>query len=79
MGHHLDLLIMSGFLTSLHAGKFFVIFCPLLIFFQKNLFQKFFLEILSRVSNSLDPDRARQNVGPDLDQNCLQRLSAVKS
>ena len=29
-----------------------------------------------RVSNSLDPDQARQNVGPDLGQICLQRLSA---
>ena len=28
------------------------------------------------MSNSLDPDRARQNVGPDLVPNCLQRLSA---
>ena len=26
------------------------------------------------VSNSLDPDQARQNVGPDLGQNCLQWL-----
>ena len=29
-----------------------------------------------RVSNSLDPDQARCFVGPDLDPNCLQRLSA---
>ena len=29
-----------------------------------------------QVSNSLDPDQARQNVGPDLDPNCLQGLSA---
>ena len=29
-----------------------------------------------RVSNSLDPDQARQYVGPDLGPNCLQRLSA---
>ena len=29
-----------------------------------------------RVSNSLDPDQARHFVGPDLDSNCLQRLSA---
>ena len=29
-----------------------------------------------RVSNSLDPDQARHFVGPDLDPNCLQRLSA---
>ena len=28
-------------------------------------------------TNSLDPDQARQNVGPDLDPNCLQRLSAA--
>ena len=28
------------------------------------------------MSNSLDPDQARQNVGPCLDPNCLQRLSA---
>ena len=29
-----------------------------------------------RVSNSLKPDQAGQNVGPDLDQNCMERLSA---
>ena len=29
-----------------------------------------------RVSNSLDPDQARQNVVPDLGINCLQKLSA---
>ena len=29
-----------------------------------------------RVSNSLDPDKARHFVGPNLDQNCLQSLSA---
>ena len=28
------------------------------------------------MSNSLDPDQARQDVGPDLNQNYLQRLSA---
>ena len=27
------------------------------------------------MSNSLDPDQARQNVGPDLGPNCLLRLS----
>ena len=27
--------------------------------------------------NSLDPDQAQQNVGPDLGRNCLQRLSAM--
>ena len=29
-----------------------------------------------RVSNSLDHDEVRHFVGPDLSQNCLQRLSA---
>ena len=29
-----------------------------------------------RMSNSLNPDQARQIVWPDLGQNCLQRLSA---
>ena len=28
------------------------------------------------MSNSLDPDQARQNVGPDLGLNCLSRLLA---
>ena len=36
--------------------------------------------MIIRVSNSLDPDQARQNaqhfVGPDTGPNCLQRLSA---
>ena len=30
------------------------------------------------MSNSLDPDQDRQNVGPDLGPNCLQRLSDDK-
>ena len=29
-----------------------------------------------RVSNSFDPDQDRHCVGPDLGQNCLQRVSA---
>ena len=29
-----------------------------------------------RVSNSLDPDQARPNVGPDLGTNCMKSLSA---
>ena len=28
------------------------------------------------MSNSLDPDQDRQNIGPDLGPNCLQRLLA---
>ena len=31
----------------------------------------FFYCLLIKVANSLDPDQARQYVGPDLDPNCL--------
>ena len=30
-----------------------------------------FCHLLITFANSLDPDKARQNVGPDLDPNCL--------
>ena len=52
-------------------------FCRLLIFFLKKstLSKKSFNNAI-RISNSFDPDKARHFVGPDLDQNCLQRLSA---
>ena len=48
-------------------------------FFNINFFKNSFRNTI-RVSNSLDPDQARHlcwpNVGPDLGQNCLHRLSA---
>ena len=40
-------------------------------FFKLNFFEKFFLEYYRS-----DPDQVRQFVGPDLDPNPLQRLSA---
>ena len=46
-------------------------------FFSKSSFSKNYFKITIRVSNRLGPDQARQNVGPDLGPNCLQRLSAV--
>ena len=45
-------------------------------FFQNQLFGKNSFRNTIRMSNSLDPDQARQNVRPDLGPNCLQRLSA---
>ena len=36
----------------------------------------YFLSGIPSVSNRLDPDVARHFVWPDLDPNCLQRLSA---
>ena len=44
-------------------------------FFTK-LFKKKSFSITVRVSNGLDTDRDRHNVGPDLGPNCLQRSSA---
>ena len=49
--------------------------CCLLIFSKKNFLQNYFRNTV-QVSNSLDPNQDRQNVGPDLGPNCLQRLSA---
>ena len=44
-------------------------------FFQNQFYQKILPGTLS-VSNCLDPDQDRHFVGPDLDPNCLQTLSA---
>ena len=40
-----------------------------------NFFRKHSFGNTIRVLNRLDPDQDRQNVGPELDPNCLQRLS----
>ena len=44
-------------------------------FFKINILKNSFGNTI-KVSNSLNPDQARHFVGPDLDPNCLQRLSA---
>ena len=49
-------------------------FCRLLVF-SKSIFSKNSFRNTIRVSNSVDPDRARWFVRPDLGPNCLQRLS----
>ena len=57
--------------------NFACFFCRLWIYFLNKLFQKKkSLRNTIRVSNSLDPDQDRRFVGPGLDPNCLQRLSA---
>ena len=53
----------------------FFLFCRLL-FLPNQLFRKNSFRNTIRVSNSLNPDQARQNVGPDLGPNCLQSFSA---
>ena len=42
-------------------------------FFSKSIFLKNSFRNTIIISNSLDPDQAGQNVGPDLGPNCLQR------
>ena len=53
-------------------GKFSCLCCRLLTFSKST-----FLEILSE-SNCLDSDQDRHYAGPDLNPNCLQRLSIDK-
>ena len=52
----------------------FSCFCRRLL--QNHLFSKYSFSTTARLSNSLDPDQDRRSVGPDLDPNRLQRLSA---
>ena len=54
-------------LKLLSSAAFFFIF-----FFQNQLVRK--IHSGPSVSNSLDPDQTRQNVGPDLGPNCLQTI-----
>ena len=59
-------------------GKFSCFFLSSADFFLSKLtFSKISFREAIRVSNGLDPDQDRHSVGPDLDPNCLQRLSAV--
>ena len=46
-------------------------------FYSKFTFKKKYFKNTIRVSNSLDPDQDRHNVGPDLGPTCLQRLSEM--
>ena len=48
----------------------------MLLFFSKSIFSKNSFRNTIRVSNSLDPDQAKNFVGPDLVPNCLQKISA---
>ena len=48
------------------------------LFSSKIMFSKNSFGITIAVSNSLDPDQAKQNVGPDLGPNCSQRLSSSR-
>ena len=54
----------------------FSCFCCRLLIFSKLTFSKSSFRHTITVSNSLDPDQDRHSVGPDLNPNCLRRLSA---
>ena len=55
---------------------FFMFFFVLAELFQNQLFLKNYFRNTIRVSNSLDPDKGRHSVRPDLVPNSLQKLSA---
>ena len=65
---------------KINQGYTNLTFCMLCNFsctdFSKLCFLNESFWITIRVSNGLDPDRERHSIGPDLDPNCLQRLSA---
>ena len=48
----------------------------LIFFFFQNLISENYFRSTIIVSNSFDQDKAQPFVGPDLDQRCLQRLTA---
>ena len=56
-------------------GNFFMLLLLSADFFSKLTFSKQSFRNTIRVSNCLDPDQDRLNVGPDLGPNCLKRLS----
>ena len=79
MMHH-PILRQNGILTLCMLGNFacFFVVCRFFFFFFSNyifFLKKKFQEYHS-VNNNLGPDLARHFVEPDLDPNCLQRLSA---
>ena len=49
----------------------------MLTFSSKLTFIKYPFKNAFKVSNNLDPDQERRPVVPNLDPNCLQRLSAL--
>ena len=53
---YMDILYLA--LNSLPPGKFFMLFCRLLILFSKPTFKKRPFKNTIRVSNRLDPDQA---------------------
>ena len=62
--------------ADLVSFTFCMFFCRLLIFFSNSFFSISSLRNVIRKSDILDPYQAQRFVGPDLDPNCLPRLSA---
>ena len=73
--HHQTYKVVS-LLTLCIMGNCLCFLSSAVFFFKKQLFRKNYFRKTIRVSNSLDPDQVRHFVGPGLDPNCLQKLSA---
>ena len=67
-------MVFNMHFTFCMLGNFFMIFFICYFFFSKLTSKN--SSVIPRVSNSLDPNQARQNVGPDQGLIYLQRLSA---
>ena len=67
---------LSPILTLCMPGNFSCLCLSSADIFSKLTFSKNSFRNTTRVSNGFDPDQDRLSVGPDLGQNCLQRLSA---
>ena len=65
------------FFTLCMLDNFSCFCCHLLTFFKINFFSKDSFRNTISVSNGLDPDQDQRSVSPDLDQNCLKRLSSA--
>ena len=71
---HMIMVFITNVFTFYLLGNF-ALLCRLL-FLSKSTFSKNPFRYIFRVSHSLDLNQAQHFVGPDLDPNCLQRLSA---
>ena len=70
--------IVYPLFNSLPPGKFIILFCRLLIFFQNQLFRKILSGIPPECQPVLIQIRPDLFIGPDLGPNRLQKLSVDK-
>ena len=68
--------LFSTFRLTILKALSFMLLLSADFFFKINFFKKKYFSNSGMSLNNLDQDQNRSSVGPDLDLNCLQRLSA---